>query len=98
MIHYRDGLHLIPHHMRDAVVDWIEKGEPHPSRMGSFFRAVFSNDLMSSFGHADHINRQCMFDWCDFLHNFAPLGSFGNAGNLLAWHARFHPEEKESPK
>src|SRR5262245_17278069 len=95
MADYRDGLHLIPEHMHEGIAMWIEKGEPHPSVMGSFQRAVLLNDLKGACAKADHINRVCIFDWADFLYNFAPSDCQGSAETLLAWYDYHHPTKTE---
>lgn len=92
MSDYREGLHLLPEYMREAVSWWIEKGEPHPSRFGHFMWAVLTNDLSGSFAHADIQNRLAMFEWAVFLHNYAPRDCHGSEENLLAWYAAHHPE------
>lgn len=98
MADYREGLHLIPEHMHEGMTMWIERGEPHPSIMGSFQKAVLSNDLMGACACADWINRFRLFAWADFLYNFAPAGCFGGAEQLLAWYAARHPKPPEEGK
>jgi hypothetical protein len=90
-----EGLHLVPPHMHDAVVMWIERGEPRPDLMGSFFRALLSNDLMEAFGHADAENARAMQGWAMFLYNYAPAPCFGSPEKVAAWYARFHPTHEE---
>ena len=98
MSEWREHLdELIPEHMHEAVLWWIEKGEPHPELLGSFMRAVLTNDLMGSFAHADLFNRLRMYDWTVFLYNFAPAPCHGSEANLLAWYAAHHPVTTEAP-
>jgi len=98
MADYRNGLHLIPEHMHEGIAMWIERGEPHPSIMGSFQRAVLSNDLMEACKRADHLNRVCLFDWAGFIYNFAPSDCHGSAEKLLAWYDAHHPKAPEESK
>lgn len=80
------GLHLVPGHMHNSIVLWIERGFPHPARMGSFLRAVLCNDLMGAFAYADQKNRFAMSAWATFLYNFAPGGSYGSPEKVRQWH------------
>ena len=51
--------------MQRAVGRYVKYGiDP-----GSFLQAVLANDLMESFGRADLINREIMFDWTCWLYN-----------------------------
>lgn len=80
-MNYRDGLHLLPPHMHDAVERYIEHGIP----AGHFLMAVLRNDLMEAFGRADEENTAAMRNWCAFLHNYAPSRCFGSSKNVDAW-------------
>ena len=74
-------LDLIPEHMREGVRLYLEFGiEP-----GSFLRAVLENNLVEAVGRADTINRECMFDWANFLYNEMPGNSWGNREKVAAW-------------
>jgi hypothetical protein len=97
MSDYREGLYMLPEHMREAVAWWIGQGEPHPSQLGGFLRAVLTNDLMGAFAHADFENRHAMYQWSVFLWNDAPSGCHGSEDNLLAWYAAHHPDEAPPP-
>jgi len=80
--------------MHEAVVVWIETGFPHPSRLGAFFRALLSNDLMGAFAHADAQNTAWMRSWTLFLYNFAPAPCHGSLEKIMAWHHRFFPNRQ----
>jgi hemerythrin-like domain-containing protein len=41
---------------------------------------------------ADHVNQRALFEWADFLHNYAPSGCHGSEEKLLAWYAAHHPK------
>src|SRR4029077_20755909 len=83
---YREKLEMIPDHMKAPILVWFEKGEPHPNSMGSFLRAILSNDMSEAVAHADDGNAKALRNWVLYLRNFAPAGSFGSAEALLAWH------------
>jgi hypothetical protein len=93
MADYREGLHLLPDHMHEAITWWIEKGEPRPEFMGDFMHALLMNDLMEAFARADHINIAAMHAWAMFLHNYAPLECFGSLEKMEAWWALHHPPQ-----
>ncbi len=94
---WREHLDELPEHMHKAIVWWLDKGEPHPSAMGSFFLAVLLNDFVGAVAAADHINTVCLGAWAEFLFAWAPPGSWGSEKTLLAWHARHHPEKVPEP-
>lgn len=74
--------------MHDSIADWIETARIPPRLMGSFMRAVLTNDLMGAFGHADEQNAAAMRAWTMFLYNDAPSECYGSAEKLQAWHER----------
>jgi hypothetical protein len=96
MADYREGVLLyLPGHMHEAVTWWFEKGEPHPSVMGSFLRAVLENKLVDAYDRADHINTPYMRNWASFLNNCAPIGSWGSPEILERWWGLHHPPKPE---
>ena len=71
----------LPEHMQDGMRRYMESGiEP-----GSFLYAVLSNNLMDAFGRADSINRHHLREYCEWLYNYAPRGSFGSQERVKAW-------------
>lgn len=78
---WREGLELVPHHMRGAVERYIE----HGISGGSFMTAVFENNLSETIGRADHINESCMRGWCEFLYWHAPSQCWGSRAKVDAW-------------
>lgn len=88
MADYHSGLHLLPEHMRDSVVQWIERGEPHPKMHGSCFLAILRGDLFDAFARADASNAAAMGNWARYLHNYAPSPCYGTDEKLIAWHNR----------
>jgi hypothetical protein len=82
---------MVPAHMREAILWWIEKGEPAPEMMGSFLYALLTNNLMEAFARADAENTAHMREWTLFLHDYAPMGCFGSKERVAMWYAVHHP-------
>jgi hypothetical protein len=74
----------LPGHIRDGVRDYIERGH----LPGDFLRAVISNHLSQSFGYADEINRERLYDIVGFFHNEAPGPCWGSVDKMHAWAAQ----------
>lgn len=79
------GRHLVPDYMWDAVEGYYL----HGYRPGGFLTALLSNDLMGALGKADDANGARMREWCQFLYNYTPAGSYGSPEKFAAWLARF---------
>lgn len=75
------GRHLVPPHMWGAVERYFVQRIPP----GNFLTALLCNDLMAAFGRADDINAANMRQWCQFLYNYAPAGSYGSPERVAAW-------------
>src|SRR5690348_13106570 len=86
---------LIPPHMHRSLKDWLDKGEPSPDRMGDFLYSVLTNNLMDSFKCADGDNLAHMFQWCVFLHQFAPADAYGSIQAVERWYKSHHPQDEE---
>lgn len=72
---------ILPVHMRAGMRLYIESGiEP-----GSFLAAVLCNDLREAIGRADHINRDRIPDYVQFLYNRAPSACWGSPAKYLKW-------------
>lgn len=72
---------LVPTHMHDGMKLYFDRGvEP-----GSFMTAVLCNDLKESFGRADDINRERLFDIVRFLWMHAPAPCWGSPDEVRAW-------------
>lgn len=78
---YKEKLSILPDHMHDAIVAWIEQARP----TGSFLRALLSNNLMDAFGQADEANTAAMRQWVIYLYNYAPAGCFGSPEKVRSW-------------
>lgn len=79
------GRYLVPPHMWDAVTNYFV----HRYQPGGFLTALLSNDLMGAMGKADDVNASNMHQWCQFLYNYAPSGSYGSPENVRGWLADF---------
>lgn len=68
-------------YMEGAVRRYIESGIPG----GSFLTALFSNDLIEAFVHADADNAEAMRDWTRFLYNEVPRDAWGSPDIVKDW-------------
>ena len=71
----------VPDHCRDGLVDYFSLRH----LPGGFLTAVLENNLMEAFGRADDTNRSTMFNYVDFLYNYAPAPAWGSPAKVLAW-------------
>lgn len=90
----RAALAPIPEHMHQAIVDWVEKGEPYPNVMEGFFRAVLINDFGGAVMRADHMNARCLREWAMLLYNDVPSPCWGTAAKLMTWYDLYHPKQE----
>ena len=75
----------IPEHMAESLVTrYILRRVPE----GSFLAAVLCNDLKRACTHADSTNKRLLFNYMDFLYNYAPSGCFGSEAKYEAWIAQ----------
>jgi len=72
----------IPVHMREATRGYIEEGHKY---IGHFLPALFSNNLVETYGKADDINKAALSDWLDFLHWEAPAPCWGSKEKVAKW-------------
>ena len=89
---HRKGIDLLPEHMREAVVAYVEEGRP----ISSFLMAIFSNDLIEAFRRADDTNERAMKAWARFLDDTAPYGCWGSSEMVMEW-MRHAGLKKETP-
>jgi hypothetical protein len=80
-----DGRHLVPAHMWSAVEGYYL----HGYAPGNFLTALLSNDLMEAMGRADDENASRIREWCQFLYNYTPGGSYGSPSAVERWLAQF---------
>jgi hypothetical protein len=78
---YKKGLHLVPEHMRDGLILWIENG----IMTGNFMTALMENDLMEAMGRADEVNQNSIKNWCVFLYTYSPRGCHGSPSRVAVW-------------
>ena len=77
----------LPEYMRlsnltvDSMIEYIMLGRP----VGHFLSAVFSNDMLGAFSHADQQNAMSMGLIVQFLYNEAPAGCWGSAEKSKTW-------------
>lgn len=72
---------ILPEHMREGMKRYIEEGvEP-----GSFLYYILCNDLMAAAGHADEINKHSLWNYCNFLYNYAPYPCHGSKERVKIW-------------
>lgn len=71
----------LPEHMRAGVRGYIEEG----GHIGGFLTALFSNDLVGTYGKADGANREAISIWVDFLHWEAPSTCWGSIEKVTKW-------------
>ena len=77
----RAGHYGVPEHDVDGLFLYVF----HGIMPGSFLEAVLSNDLMESFGRADHINKEKIFNICQFIYNEIPSDCWGSPEKMQAW-------------
>ncbi len=80
------ALRGIPAYMHATIAAWVDYGTPHPSVLGSFFKAILSDSLTRSIAMADTENRAALLFWGMWLYNDCPRAARGDAAELLAWH------------
>lgn len=73
----------IPYYMRAGLGLWIR----HGVIPGDFLWNVLCNDFMGACRHADEMNRHALFAYAAFLHNVAPVGSYGSDTACIRWNA-----------
>ena len=72
---------ILPEHMRGGMKRYIESKVPP----GGFLMAVLENNLIEAVGRADRINRERLFDFCNFLYNKAPSRCWGSPEKVKTW-------------
>lgn len=84
MTDHKEKIRMLPAHMRESVLDYIETGAP----VGGFLTALLSNDLRGTFERADEQNRAAVFVYLSFLYNHAPSQCWGSPQRLRDWQER----------
>ena len=76
-----DNYYKIKQSTIQTINDYVEHGyEP-----GGFVTAVLANDLMASFGRADHENQATLFQICSYVYNEIPLSCHGSYEKVEEW-------------
>lgn len=57
----------------------------HRIKPGGFLEAVLRNDLKEALGRADFRNRRKIFEWVEYLYNYAPAICWGSNDRVAAW-------------
>jgi hypothetical protein len=70
--------------MREGLKLYFE----HKILTGGFLTAVLSNDLLTAASKADDINKYKLHDYCTWLYNHAPMGSYGSPEAVKQWLGR----------
>jgi hypothetical protein len=71
----------VPRYMWPGVARYVLLGV----RPGSFLRAIIEGDYFEACRRADDINREALWKYAMFLHNYAPGGCFGSREHLAGW-------------
>jgi len=71
----------LPEHMKSGARIYIEE----KIKPGGFLCAVLSNNLTEAFVRADNINRDCMFEWVQWLFCECPREAWGNEEKVVKW-------------
>jgi hypothetical protein len=92
-----EAISKLPIHMHASVIAWLMYGQPNPLAMGTFMRALLSNDLVGAVLYADDDNRREIHRWAQFLMSHVPSAAWGSFDRLAQWHM-LHRAKKESDK
>lgn len=74
-------IYNVPVDNRRELLNYLMYGQPP----GDFIGAIVSNDLMGAMRGADSFNITRLFDYCNFLYNFAPGESYGSVAKRDEW-------------
>ena len=77
----------IPQKTIDAINHWQEHGT-HPDALGSFVRAVLTNNLRDAVNHADEENLEHIADTVKWVYWNVPSATYGSIDALLLHHKR----------
>lgn len=81
MTEYREHIEMLPAHMRQGMLHYIEQGVP----CGGFLSAVLSNNLKEAVVRADSTNQRAIVDYVQFLVWYAPAICHGSPERYDAW-------------
>ena len=72
---------MIPQYMHEGIIKYIVNGRPP----GDFLGSVLEGDLHKAARKADRINQELLFEYCRWLHNYAPSGCCGSKELVEKW-------------
>jgi hypothetical protein len=78
---YQTNIDMLPPHMREGMLDYIEKGYAP----GGFLMAVLCNDLKGAAGRADSVNQRYLLQYAQYLMWYVPHICWGNEEKVMAW-------------
>lgn len=74
-------IHKLYEHDLAPIKRFIEQKIPP----GSFLEAVLRNNLKDAMGRADSRNRRRVFEYVEYLYNYAPTTCWGSNEKYEAW-------------
>ena len=78
---YEDKLYALPPHMREGMKNYIDFGiEP-----GTFLRLMLEHRIYEAASHADELNKNCLFDYINFMYNYIPSRAHGAPEFVQEW-------------
>lgn len=81
MTHQQNLEAKIPPQTLEHIRQYVEYHRPS----GDFLRCLFSNNLVSTFYHADLDNTRCIADIVTYLWNYVPGNCWGSQEKYDAW-------------
>ncbi len=84
----------IPPHMHDGLIAYFNDHMP----VGNFLTYILQNDFVSAAGHADDMNKHCLYAYCKWLFKCAPARihlCWGSKDAVNRWH-RIGREKQEA--
>jgi hypothetical protein len=81
----------IPGYMHEALIRYIVEGCPS----GSFLMAILTNDLKAACRRADEENQRVIWDYVNFLFNYAPMMCWGSDALVQQW-IDLHKEQRKA--
>lgn len=82
---------MIPARTLEAILHWQEHGT-HPDQLGSFVRALLTNNLKDAVGFADDENLAALKETVGWVYFNVPGPLWGSRDALLMHHKRRHRE------
>lgn len=80
----------IPEYMLEGITRYLRDG----IMPGYFLTAIFSNDLMGAYAHADFTNQMKIASYAQFIFNFCPMDSHGSREIMKAYCAKIRAQKE----